>query len=119
MGLEVHAPDASDVDLVQDGVVDFDRELFFACFDGQLNAGLFSKLFVVLRRHHVLGTDGQTPVGQTVQRAKEREVGLVVEVRKLLDGPVARFGGRLLGKGKVADLHRVHVACQLLLNNAQ
>ena len=116
---QVHSANAGNVDLVQDRIVGLDRKLFVAVLNGQLNAGLQGELFVVLWRHHVLGADAKAPVGQTVQRAKEREVGVGVQIGELLDSPVARFGGSLLGKSKVADLHRVHIIGQLLLNDAQ
>ena len=119
MGAQVEALDPCNVDLVKDRMVCLDCKFLLAVFNRQLNAGLLGKLLVVLRGHHVLGADTQAPVSQTVQRAEEREVGVRVQMRELLNGPILSLSGGFFGKGKVADLCRMDLVLKLCFNHLE
>lgn len=51
-----------------------------------------------------------------MQSAEIREVRLLVEQRKLLDGPVPCFVGRFAGEGEVADLTTQYATGEFFLN---
>jgi hypothetical protein len=117
--VQVIASNTCKVDLVQDGVVHFDKALLFAClFHRDVQVSDLGKLTEVFWRHHVFTGYTKAAVRKRMQSAEVRKVRLLIQMGELDQGPFPCLGACFAGEGKVTDVTGQHTPVELMFNSA-